>query len=69
MSRSTARLITVFAGWTLFVWLTRIWNILGDDERTAGFKAVHSVLALVSVGLAAAALLAVRRERRAGTGR
>ena len=49
MSRSTARLITIFAAWTLFVWVTRIRNILGDDETSAGFKAVHSILALVSV--------------------
>ena len=62
MSRTTVRLITAFAGWTLFVWVTRIWNILGDDERTAGFKVVHSVIALISVGLAVAALVAVRRE-------
>ena len=63
MSRSTARLITIFAAWTLFVWVTRIRNILGDDETSAGFKWVHSILALVSVVLAVAALLAVRRER------
>ena len=63
MSRSTARLITVFAAWTVFVWVTRIRNILGDDERTTSFKVVHSVIALISVALAVAALLAVRRER------
>jgi hypothetical protein len=69
VSRSTARIVTIFAAWTLFVWLTRIRNILGDDETSTGFKLVHSILALVSVALAVAALVAVRRERRAGTRR
>ena len=69
MSRSTVRLITAFAAWTLFVWVTRIWNILGDEERSAGFKAVHTVLALVSVAFAVAALVAVRRERTVGSRR
>ena len=69
MSRSTARIITIFAAWTLFVWVTRIRNILGDDETSAGFKIVHAILALVSVVLAVAALLAVRRERTADTRR
>jgi uncharacterized membrane protein len=69
MSRSTARIVVVFAAWTIFVWVTRIRNVLGDDERTTSFKVVHSVIALISVGLAVAALLAVRRERTAGTGR
>ena len=39
------------AGWTLFVWLTRIGNILGDDRSTA-FKVVHVALAAVSVTFA-----------------
>lgn len=36
------------AAWTLFVWLTRIGNILGDDRSTS-FKVVHVALAGVSV--------------------
>ena len=69
MPRSTVRLIRAFAAWTLFIWLTRIWNILGDDERTTSFKVVHSVLALISVAFAVAALRAVRPERTADTRR
>ena len=49
MSRRQAIVLYVFAGWTIWVWATRIWNILGDDERSTGFKAVHTVLAAVSV--------------------
>lgn len=41
-----------------------MWNIWRDDARDLPFKAVHSVLALVSVGLAVAALVVVQRNRR-----
>lgn len=57
-------LLYVFCLWTVWVWGTRIWNIWGDDERSTGFKAVHTVLALVSVGLAVAAWFVVRSIRR-----
>jgi len=38
----------------MFIWLTRISNILGDDERSTGFKIVHVVLAAISVAFALA---------------
>ena len=63
MTRSQATLLRVFALWTIWVWGTRIWNILSGDEST-GFKVVHSVLAAVSVALAIAALVVVSRVRR-----
>lgn len=49
MSRRAAGVLLAAAVWTLFVWLTRIGNILGDDRSTS-FKVVHVVLAAVSVG-------------------
>ena len=64
MSRSSALVLRAFAVWTVYVWATRIWNILGDDSTSTGFKVVHSVLALVSVAFAVAAWLVVRKERR-----
>ena len=63
MTRSQARLLRIFAVWTIWVWGTRIWNIWGGDEST-GFKVVHTLLALVSVVLAVAALVVVSRVRR-----
>jgi hypothetical protein len=42
------------AAWTLFIWVTRIRNILGDETRSTGFKAVHVALAVVSVAFAVA---------------
>lgn len=56
-------MIRIFAGWTIWVWGTRIWNIFGDDNST-GFIVVHVGLALVSVILAVAALVVVSRVRR-----
>ena len=59
-----------FALWTAWVWLTRIGNVLGDDERSFGFKAVHVALALVSVVFAAATWRIAARSRardRSGT--
>lgn len=44
-------LLLVAAGWTWFVWLTRIGNLVADD-RSATFVAVHIGLAAVSVILA-----------------
>ena len=57
-------MLRIFAFWTIWVWGTRIWNIWGDD-RSFGFKAVHTVLAVVSVALAIACLVIVSRVRRA----
>lgn len=59
-----ALVLRVFAVWTIWVWGTRIWNIWGDDDRSVGFKAVHTALALVSVVLAVLAWGIVSRYRR-----
>ncbi len=68
MSRADAFILRAAAVWTIFIWVTRIRNILGDETRSTGFKAVHVVLALVSVAFAIAILgVASRNRRRAGT--
>lgn len=64
LTRNQALLLRAFSGWTTYVWTTRMWNIWRDDARDLPFKVVHSVLALVSVGLAVAALVVVQRNRR-----
>jgi hypothetical protein len=53
------RWVYALAVWTAVVWLIRTPVILGHDHPVA-FKVVHSVLAVVSVGLAA---LAASTER------
>ncbi len=64
MSRRDAFVLRAFAGWTVYVWVTRMWNIVRDDERDAAFKTVHMVLALVSVAFAVATWTIVSRNRR-----
>lgn len=67
MTRTSRMVLRAFALWTLWVWGTRIWNIVGDDSRSAGFKAVHIVLAAVSVAFAVATWIIASRTPRAGT--
>lgn len=64
MTRTDALILRTAAAWTVFIWVTRIRNILGDETRSTGFKAVHSVLALVSVAFAIAILGVASRNRR-----
>ena len=64
MTRGEALVVRVFAVWTVWIWGTRIGNVLGDDERSTGFKVIHVLLATVSVALAVVAWLIVRRVRR-----
>jgi hypothetical protein len=60
-----ALVIRAFAVWTVYVWGTRIWNVIGDDGRGFAFKAVHVALAVVSVAFAVATWFVVARNRRA----
>jgi small neutral amino acid transporter SnatA (MarC family) len=65
--RTRSTLLLAAAAWTIWIWTTRIWNIVGDPAHDAAFKAVHSLLALVSIafGVALAVVgLRMRREER-----
>lgn len=64
MSRVDALILRTAAVWTIFIWVTRIRNILGDEAHSTGFKVVHSLLALVSVAFAVAILGVASRNRR-----
>mgnify|MGYP000067662425 CR=1 FL=1 len=64
MTRREALVLRAFSVWTVYVWGTRIWNVLGDDTRSVGFKVVHAALALVSVAFAVVAWRVVGRVRR-----
>jgi hypothetical protein len=70
--RTRSTLLLAAAAWTIWVWATRIWNILGDPAHDAAFKTVHSLLALVSIAFAVALGVVgwrMRREERGGAGR
>ncbi len=53
LTRRHARILLAAAVWTLYVWISRIVIMAGQDEST-GFKVVHGLLALVSIGFALA---------------
>jgi len=64
MSRRDAWIIRAAALWTVYVWVTRLWNIWRDSSRDVGFKAVHTVLAVISVAFAVAIWRVATRSRR-----
>jgi small neutral amino acid transporter SnatA (MarC family) len=66
--RARSTLLLAAAVWTIWVWATRIWNILGDPAHGAVFKAVHSLLALVSIAFAVAIGVVGLRMRREARG-
>ena len=67
-TRARANVLLAAAAWTLYVWVTRIWNIVGDPAHDLGFKVVHSLLAVVSVAFAVAlAVIGLRMRREART--
>jgi hypothetical protein len=54
MSRRAAWLLIALCAWTLYVWITRIWIMAGEDH-SAGFVVVHVTLALISIAFGLAA--------------
>jgi hypothetical protein len=64
VTRAQANVIRAFSIWTVYVWVTRIWNIWNDDSRDGAFKAVHTVICVISVGFAIAAWVVVSQVRR-----
>jgi hypothetical protein len=49
VTRRQSRILIAAAVWTLYVWISRIVIMSGQDSST-GFKVVHGILALVSIG-------------------
>ncbi|HEU4868809.1 MAG TPA: hypothetical protein VFV09_13935 [Actinomycetota bacterium] len=64
MTRNQAIVLRAAALWTFYVWITRIWNIVEDSSTSTAFKAVHSILAVVSIAFAIAILVVVSKNRR-----
>lgn len=48
------------------VWGRFVWNIVGDDSQSTGFKVVHGILAVVSIAFALVTWVIVARNRRFG---
>ncbi len=55
----------MLAGWTAFVWVTRIVNVFGDDEQSAGVVVRELIAPLIFLVVAAwvAWVALARRER------
>ena len=53
LTRRQVRILLAAAVWTLYVWISRLVIMAGQDE-SAGFKVVHGILAFVSIGFALA---------------
>ena len=49
MTKRQSRILIACAVWTLYVWISRI-VIMSGQDNSAGFKIVHGVLAAVSIG-------------------
>jgi len=65
-SRARANVLLAAAAWTVYVWVTRMWNVARDPDHDFGFKAVHGVLAVVSLAFAVAlAVIGFRMRREA----
>jgi hypothetical protein len=66
VSRADAWILRTAAIWTVYVWVTRLRNILSDHTpgHGFGFKAVHVVLAIVSVAFAVAIWGVASRNRK-----
>jgi hypothetical protein len=66
MTRTQIRILLAASVWTLYVWVSRVFILAGQDT-SAGFKVVHFVLAGISIafGLAVGWIgLSARRARR-----
>lgn len=53
MTKGEARILLAAAAWTLYVWISRV-VILAGQEESAAFKVVHFLLAGISIAFALA---------------
>lgn len=63
MTRRSAWVLVAAGVWTLYVWISRVFILAGQDN-SAGFKVVHFTLAAVSIAFGVAVgWIGVRRLR------
>jgi hypothetical protein len=49
MSMRVAWFLIALCAWTLYVWISRLFIMAGQDDNSAGFILVHTTLALISI--------------------
>lgn len=54
--------VWVLVGWTIFLWLSRTRNVLGNDELTSAGRAVRMAVVAVFVLMAIAVIIGRRRS-------
>jgi hypothetical protein len=62
VSRRVSKLLLAAGAWTVFIWVTRLVNMAGED-RSAGFYVVHGALAVISIGCEGASMNAYTSDR------
>jgi hypothetical protein len=67
VTRRVSILLLAAGGWTLFIWVTRLVNMAGED-RSTGFYVVHGALAAVSIAFGLAIGIVGWRALRARSG-
>jgi hypothetical protein len=67
VTRRVSFLLLAAGAWTLFIWVTRLVNMAGED-RSVGFLAVHSALAVISIAFGVAVGVVGWRALRARSG-
>jgi len=67
VTRRVSLLLLAAGAWTLFIWVTRLVNMAGED-RSVGFLAVHSALAVISIAFGVAVGVVGWRALRARSG-
>ena len=55
--------VWVLIGWTLFLWVSRLRNVLNNDELSSGGRAIRVAVVVIFVALATMAAVAVRRKQ------
>jgi hypothetical protein len=64
MSRTGVWVLRASAIWAVWVWAVLVRNMLTDRVHSVGFRAVHIVLAVISLAFAAATLVIAQRMSR-----
>jgi hypothetical protein len=66
VTRRVSILLLAAGGWTLFVWITRLVNMAGED-RSVGFYVVHATFAVISIGFGVAIAVVGWKALRGGS--
>ncbi|HVW35580.1 MAG TPA: hypothetical protein VHL53_23815 [Acidimicrobiia bacterium] len=53
MTKRQSRILLACAGWTFYVWISRL-VIMSGQDNSLGFNVVHGILAVISIGFGVA---------------